>query len=63
MPLANNEREMNDCVELAKEFGAKLAEELRVPVYFYEHAQDKEYRKTVNQIRKREYEGLQDQVQ
>ncbi len=53
---------IDECVELAKEFGEKLAAEFHVPVYFYECAQKQEHRKTIRQIREMEYEGLQEKV-
>ena len=40
-----------EAVEIAKEFGKYLGEQ-GVPVYFYEDAQEKEYRKTLPSIRK-----------
>ncbi|CAF0962415.1 unnamed protein product, partial [Didymodactylos carnosus] len=49
---------MEDCVEIAKEFGERLGSELNVPVYLYAEAQDKEYRRDLSQIRDGEYEGL-----
>lgn len=50
-----------DCVEIAKEFGKYLGS-LGVPVYFYEDAQDKEYRKALPKIRKGQYEGLEEKM-
>lgn len=50
-----------DCVEIAKEFGKYLGS-LGVPVYFYEDAQDKEYRKVLPKIRKGQYEGLEEKM-
>ena len=53
---------MEECVAISQEFGGKLANELGVPVYLYEEAQDKEYRKKLSQIRQGEYEGLAEKV-
>ena len=53
---------MEECVAISRQFGERLAGELNVPVYLYEEAQDKEYRKKLPQIRKGEYEGLQEKV-
>ena len=50
---------MRECVECAKEFGRRAAEELGVPMYLYEEAADKEYRKKLPDIRKGEYEALE----
>lgn len=56
-------REMTteDCVVIAKEFGKYLGS-LGVPVYFYEDAQEKEYRKSLPKIRKGQYEGLEEKM-
>ncbi len=52
----------NDCVECAKEFGRRAAKEIGVPIYLYEFAQDKEYRKKLPQIREGEYEALPQRI-
>ena len=53
---------MEECVQCSRQFGERLAAEMKVPVYLYEESQDKEYRKTLPQIRKGEYEGLEEKV-
>lgn len=53
---------MDDCVRCAQEFGRRLAEELRVPVFLYEAASQQEHRKALKQIRAGEYEGLADKL-
>lgn len=53
---------MEECVECAKEFGRRLAEELNVPVYLYEFAQSLDYRKKLPQIREGEYEDLKEKI-
>lgn len=53
---------MEECVKCSREFSQQLAEELHVPVYLYECAQEKEYRKSLGQIREGEYEGLKEKV-
>ena len=53
---------MAECVELSKRFGRRVGEELGVPVYLYEEAQDRPHRKALAQIRKGEYEGLADRI-
>lgn len=50
-----------EAVEIAKEFGKYLGE-LGVPVYFYEDAQEREYRKTLPSIRKGQYEALEEKM-
>ena len=49
---------MADCVNLAKEFGARVGSELQIPVYLYEEAATKPERRNLSTIRKGEYEGL-----
>jgi glutamate formiminotransferase/formiminotetrahydrofolate cyclodeaminase len=53
---------MDDCVRCAQEFGRRLAEELRVPVFLYEAAAHQAHRKALKQIRAGEYEGLADKL-
>jgi glutamate formiminotransferase len=47
-----------DCVALAKELGARLAEKHGLPVYLYEDAATSEARRNLANIRKGEFEGL-----
>ncbi len=49
---------MADCVELSKQYGARVAKELEVPVYLYEQAASKPSRKNLAKVRAGEYEGL-----
>jgi len=49
---------MEECANLAREFGKKLAEEFGVPVYLYEKAATKASRASLASIRSGEYEGL-----
>ena len=50
-----------EVVAIAKEFGKYLGS-LGVPVFFYEDAQEKEYRKTLPSIRKGQYEALEEKM-
>jgi glutamate formiminotransferase/formiminotetrahydrofolate cyclodeaminase len=50
---------MEDCVELSKKFGERLASELGVPVYLYEAAASRPERRSLADIRSGEYEGLE----
>jgi glutamate formiminotransferase/formiminotetrahydrofolate cyclodeaminase len=65
IPVANVT--MEECAELSRRFGCRLATELSVPVYLYEYAvavgNDRDYRRTLPQIREGEYEGLQNKIQ
>lgn len=49
---------MAECVELANQFGGRLANELGVPVYLYDKAARKPSRTSLADIRVGEYEGL-----
>jgi len=51
-----------ECVEISKKFGARLAKEVGVPVFLYGAASEREYRKTMPQIRAGEYEGLEEKL-
>lgn len=53
---------MEECIECAKEFGRRAAEELGIPIYLYEYAQPLDYRKKLPQIREGEYEGLPEKI-
>ena len=49
---------MAECVTIAEEFGRRLADELKVPVYLYEEAARHGQRTKLADIREGEYEGL-----
>jgi glutamate formiminotransferase / 5-formyltetrahydrofolate cyclo-ligase len=49
---------MADCVRLAKDVGAAVAERFRVPVYLYEEASINPTRTNLEDIRRGEFEGL-----
>ncbi|UCE74153.1 MAG: glutamate formimidoyltransferase [Methanomassiliicoccales archaeon] len=53
---------MEECVELARELGNQIAEELKIPVYLYENAAVKPERRNLANIRKGQYEGLKEAV-
>jgi len=50
---------VEECVQVSKNFGARLAEELQIPVFLYGAASSQDYRKTMPQIRAGEYEGIE----
>lgn len=56
VPVANVT--MEECVQLAREFGRRAAEELGIPVFLYEEAARQPHRRTLSQIRRGQYEGL-----
>src|SRR4030043_57440 len=47
---------VEECVELAKKLGKKVADELKIPVYLYEFAATSPERQNLAEIRKGEYE-------
>ena len=49
---------MSECVALAREVGAAVAERFRVPVFLYEEATDNPARRNLEDIRRGEFEGL-----
>ena len=49
---------MEECVALAKEVGAAIAERFGVPIYLYEEASANPLRKNLEDIRRGEFEGL-----
>ena len=53
---------MDDCIALANAFGARAAAELGIPVYLYGYAAKAEHRRTLQQIRAGEYEGLGERI-
>jgi glutamate formiminotransferase / formiminotetrahydrofolate cyclodeaminase len=53
---------MEDCVRLAHDLGSRVADELGVPVYFYEEAATRPERRNLATIRAGEYEGLAEKL-
>lgn len=53
---------MDDCVRLAHEYGKRVGDELKIPVYLYEAAATRPERRNLADIRKGEYEGLRDKL-
>ncbi|MDI6601013.1 MAG: glutamate formimidoyltransferase [Thermoanaerobacteraceae bacterium] len=49
---------MGECVELARELGKKIGDDLHIPVYLYEAAATKPEREDLAYIRKGQYEGF-----
>ena len=50
---------MEDCVEIAKKFAKRAAEELKVPFFLYEEAAVNDYRQKLPDVRKGDYEALE----
>lgn len=53
---------MQECVELAKNLGKRVAEELGIPVYLYEEAATSSDRRDLENIRRGEYEKLREEI-
>ena len=53
---------MDQCVEVARALGRRLAESLALPVYFYEYAAMRPERRNLADIRAGEYEGLRQKL-
>jgi glutamate formiminotransferase len=53
----------DDCVELSKKIGARIAEEAGVPVFLYEYSAQRPERKNLVTIRKGQFEGMAEKVQ
>lgn len=51
-----------ECVNIAKELGKKVGEELNIPVYLYEDAASSEERRNLSHIRKGQYEGFFEKI-
>jgi glutamate formiminotransferase/formiminotetrahydrofolate cyclodeaminase len=53
---------MEDCVALAKQLGARIGAELKIPVFLYERAATRPERANLADVRRGEFEGLRDAV-
>ena len=53
---------MDDCVQYAREVGERVASELHIPVYLYEHAAATPERQNLAIVRAGEYEGLEEKL-
>ena len=53
---------MEECVALANELAAEIADKLEIPVYLYEEAAKIPTRRALPDIRKGQYEGLKEEI-
>jgi glutamate formiminotransferase/formiminotetrahydrofolate cyclodeaminase len=53
---------MEECAEVAKRFARRAADELSVPFYLYEEAAEHDYRRKLPDVRRGEYEGLEERL-
>jgi glutamate formiminotransferase len=56
------ESTMDECIELARRFGAHVAERFGLPVYLYARAATRSERVVLADIRKPQYEGLKTEI-
>ncbi len=54
---------ISDCVKLANELGADIANKLGIPIYLYEHAAASSKRRNLADVRRGQYEGLKESIQ
>jgi glutamate formiminotransferase/formiminotetrahydrofolate cyclodeaminase len=52
-----------EAIELAKQLGKRIGEELQIPVYLYESAATRPDRQNLADVRKGEYEGIRDEIE
>ena len=52
-----------DCIELSKKVGARIADEAGVPVFLYEYSATRPERQNLVKIRKGQFEGMAEKVQ
>ena len=60
IPISNVSDE--ECIDLSKEIGQRVGEELSIPVYLYEYSAQTPERKSLPDIREGEYEGLAEKL-
>ncbi len=53
---------MEQCVELARALGERVAAELEIPVYLYERAATRPERENLANVRRGQFEGLRDEM-
>lgn len=53
---------MDECVEIAREVGKRIGEELNIPVYLYENAATRPERVNLADVRKGQYEGFFEKI-
>jgi glutamate formiminotransferase/formiminotetrahydrofolate cyclodeaminase len=53
---------MQECVEMARQLGKRVADEVNIPVYLYEDAASRPERQNLENIRRGQYEGLKSDI-
>ena len=54
---------MDECVELAQRAGARIAAELKIPIYLYEYAATRSDRIDLANVRRGEFEALLEEIE
>ena len=60
VPVLNTD--MQECVDLSKQLGKRIADELEIPVYLYEKSATSPERESLSNIRKGEFEGFFEKI-
>lgn len=53
---------IEECIDLAKQLGKKIGDELNIPVYLYDQAAQREDRRDLAKVRKGQFEGLKEEI-
>ena len=53
---------LDECIEISKEVAQRVTSELKIPIFLYEHSATTPERKNLANIRKGEYEGMQEKL-
>jgi glutamate formiminotransferase/formiminotetrahydrofolate cyclodeaminase len=53
---------MEQCIELARKLGERVASELEIPVYLYERAATRPERENLANVRRGQFEGIRDEI-
>ncbi len=56
------EATMEDCIELSKKVGKRIAEEAELPVFLYERSASAPHRENLAKVRKGQFEGMAEKV-
>ncbi len=54
--------DLEDCVEIARQLGRRVGEQLGIPVYLYEAAATRPDRQNLENLRRGQYEGLKNEI-
>lgn len=60
VPLAGSS--MADCIALSEQLGRRVADRLKIPVYLYEKSARREERRALPDVRRGEFEGLEEKL-